>query len=96
MALLGNFSKEGSFVVLLVLNIIDVDRNVDKMLFQFLNHFGVGENGRTARDAVVSDTAQRVTIHCPNEHRLFLFVGNLKAIPKSRDPTDLAPCLFRI
>ena len=57
MSLLGDLAKKLTLRVLLVLGIVDVDRHVDKIVLERVDDLLIGENGRTARNTVVSDTA---------------------------------------
>ena len=72
MALFSDLPKELALIILLMDHDIDVDRNGNKITFQCVDNALIGESGRTARDTVVSDTAQWITVHGPDEHRLFL------------------------
>lgn len=67
----------------------------DKVFLQKVNDFVIRKNGRTARDAIVSDTAQRVPIHCPDEQRTVLLFGLIACFKKIRIPVDLLPFLGR-
>src|SRR5262249_51911919 len=56
--------------------------------------FRIGENERTARDAVVSGTAERMTIHLPHQDRLTLLRGLSPRFPEIDLPQDLFPLLL--
>src|SRR5262249_59691845 len=66
----------------------------DELLAGQADHFLVGEGERTARDPVVSGTAERVAIHLPQQDR-FAEPGGLPAsLPEVGPPGDGGPCVL--
>jgi hypothetical protein len=96
MPLLNKFPKELTFGVLLMLHIVDVGRDVNNVFFESVDDSVIGEYGCTARDAIVSDTPQRVAIHRPDKNRFLVFVRQLKARPKAGDPSNFTPLFLGI
>src|SRR5262249_3326155 len=71
-ALVGHLAEEGALVVVPAALIPVVPGHGDERLFGQADDLGVGEGERTARDAVVSGTAERVPVHLPQQDRLAL------------------------
>ncbi len=94
MALFGYEAEEFSFGVLLGLGIAAVVRNGEEGGVQNLDDVWVGEYGRTARNAVVSDTAKRVAVHGPDEHGEVGCLGFAPGLPEVCFPGDCGPFLF--
>ena len=55
-------------LVLTLLRLGDIVDDGNEVLVKRLNNEVIRENGRTARDTIVSDTAQRIAVHRPNEN----------------------------
>src|SRR6185369_3707142 len=71
-ALIGDLAEEFTLGVLLAALIPVVAGHGHKLLLGHADHFGVGECGHTAHDAVVSGTAERMAVHLPKENRFAL------------------------
>lgn len=81
MPLLSDFAKELSLGIPLVLDIVNVGRDVDEIFFELLDDLVIGEYGRTARNAIVSDTAQWIAVHRPNKYWFLFFISQRNSRP---------------
>ena len=94
MSLFSDFSKKLAMSVLSFLGIADVVNDWDEVIVQRFNNAVIGENGHTARYTIVSDTAQRITVHCPDEN-WFTGFGRLdSSVPEIMTPLDFSPFLL--
>ena len=80
--------------VLASLRLRDVVDYWDEAFVKGLDNEIVRENGLTARDSVISDTAQRIAVHRPNEYRFARFGRFDPSVPQVVTPADFSPLLF--
>src|SRR5207249_6032187 len=89
--LLSDAPKELPFRVLLALKVRAILGHGNEVAGRKIHHFGIGEGERPARHAVVSDAAQRVAVHCPEEDRLSRRPGEAPGSPQVDLPWNLRP-----
>ena len=94
MALLRDEAEELALGVFLRLGVAAVVRNGNVGIVEDPDNFGMGENGLTARDAIVSDTAERVAVHRPDEHRSVYRGRATPGRPEVCLPADIGPPHF--
>jgi len=90
-ALPGDEAKESPFFVVLPLEPADIGRHRNSVVIQEIDHSLIIESERTARDTIVSDTSQGMTVHCPDEQRLLVLCSQPTAFPEFAVPVDLRP-----
>lgn len=94
MSLFGNLSEKLAMSVLANLRVGNIIDHGNEVFIERFNNVVIRENGRTARDTIVSDTAQRVAVHRPNEDRFARFGGFDSSIPKIVPPINFPPFFF--
>src|SRR5262249_59614109 len=92
--LVGDLAEEFPLVVLAAALVPVVGDDGYELVAGHADDVLVGERERTARDAVVSDTAERVAVHLPQEDRLALGGGPLPGLPQARQPGDFRPAVL--
>ena len=92
--LISDLTEELAFLILLSLQVVDVDRNRNEIFIDPVDDSLVCKNGRTARNSIVSDTAQGVAVHCPNENWFSFFLCDFDPFPDTWDPRNLPPLYF--
>src|SRR5262249_16330729 len=93
-ALVGDGAEELALGVVAAALIPVVGADGDEILCGPPDDLGVGEGERTARDPVVSGTAERVPVHLPQEDGLALLRGQLAGAPQVGQPGDGGPRLL--
>lgn len=93
-ALPGDYSEQAALIVVLILQTRIIDGDGDKAVVEQADDAAVCKGERTARYPVVSHTAQRVSIHGEDEHRLTGARSLLATLPKLADPGNLGPGLL--
>ena len=81
-------------LVLASLRFRDVVDYRNKIIVKSLNNEVIRENGLTARNTIISDTAQRIAVHRPDKNRFASFGGFDSGIPEIMTPADFSPLLF--
>ena len=94
MTLLSDFSKKRTVFVLASLRLRDIVNDRNKAFVKCANNEVIRENGLTARNAIISDTAQRIAVHRPDKNWFPSFGGFDPSIPQIVTPADLSPLLF--
>src|SRR5262249_62325328 len=90
-ALLDDEPEESSLSVFPALQVRGVLGDGDELPRHELHDLRIGIDERTARHAVVSDTAERVAVHRPHEERLSFRERAAPPFPQVRLPRNLRP-----
>ena len=90
-SLIGDFTEKLTFSILAAALIPVVGDDRDEIVFDDLLDIIVGECERTARDSIVSSTAERMPVHLPQKNRLALGRCFLASLPQVGLPADLEP-----
>ena len=72
----------------------DIVNDWDKVFVKRFNNAVIRENGLTARNTIVSDTAQRITVHRPDENRFTGLCRLDPSVPEIVTPLDFSPFLL--
>ena len=72
-SLFSDFPEKFAVLVLASLRLRDIVDYWDEVFIERFNDEVIRKNGRTARNTIVSDTAQRIAVHRPDKDRFARF-----------------------
>jgi hypothetical protein len=90
-SLVGYLAEKGALGIPAPALVPIVANDRDKLFIGKADDLRIGKSERTARDAVVSGTSQRIAVHLPEENRLVLGLGLVARLGQIGKPVDFQP-----